>query len=73
MQQQLGDLVFVTHDALNLNDEPFTMIGQTIDIMNQTITMDLSVGHGLAIANLIIFELDDAELGVLDSSAGLLA
>tara|TARA_Y100000592_G_scaffold62246_1_gene97256 strand:- start:30761 stop:32401 length:1641 start_codon:yes stop_codon:yes gene_type:complete len=73
MQQQLGDLIFVTHDALNLNDEPFTMIGQTIDIMNQTITMDLSVGHGLAIANLIIFELDDAELGVLDSSAGLLA
>ena len=73
LQQQLGDLIYVTHDALNLNEEPYTLIGKQIDIDSQTITMELSVGHGLAVGNFTIFELDDTELGVLDSDAGKLA
>ena len=73
MQQQLGDIIFVTNDELNLNAEPFTLISKTTDIENQTITMDLSVGHGLTVGNFTVFELDDDEIGVLDSDAGQLA
>lgn len=73
MQQQLGDIIFVTNDELNLNEEPFTLISKTTDIENQTITMDLSVGHGLTIGNFTVFELNDTEIGVLDSDAGQLA
>jgi hypothetical protein len=73
LQQQLGDLIYVTHDALNLNQEPYTMIGQTVDIESQTMVMNLSVGHGLAVANFTVFELNDSEIGTLDNTVGKLA
>ena len=73
LQQQLGDLVYVTNDELNMIDEPFTLIGTTVDIDNQTIKMDLSVGHGLTVANFTVFELNDNEIGTLDNTVGKLA
>ena len=73
LQQQLGDLVYVTNDELNMIDEPFTLIGTSTDIDTQTITMNLSVGHGLAVANFTVFELNDNELGTLDNTVGKLA
>ena len=54
-------------------DEPFTLIGTSTDIDTQTITMNLSVGHGLAVANFTVFELNDNELGTLDNTVGKLA
>ena len=73
LQQQLGDLVYVTNDELNMIDEPFTLIGTSTDIDTQTITMNLSVGHGLAVANFTVFELNDNEIGTLDNTVGKLA
>jgi len=73
LQQQLGDLIYISHDALGIQDQPYTLIGEKINLEEQTIEMDLSVGHGLAVANFTIFELDDAEIGTLDNTVGLLA
>ena len=57
---------------VGLVDQPYTMIGHTIDIENQTMDMDLSVGHGIGIANLTVFELGDDILGRLDNTTGVL-
>ena len=73
LQQQLGDIIYVTNNELNLNAEPYTLIGRVVDIELQTITMDLSVGHGLTVANFTIFELNDDEIGTLDNVVGKLA
>jgi hypothetical protein len=35
--------------------------------------MDLSVGHGLTVANFTVFELNDNEIGTLDNTVGKLA
>jgi len=73
LQQQLGDIIYVTNDELNLTDEPFTLISRRVDIEKHEITMELSVGHGLTVANFTVFELNDTELGTLDNTVGLLA
>jgi hypothetical protein len=39
---------------------------------NQTQEFDLSVGHGISVANLTVFELDDAELGTLNNTVAVL-
>ena len=73
MQQQLGDLVFVNIDEVGLSDQPYTLIAETIDIENNTMTLDLSVGHGIAIANISAFELDDPDIGTLNNTVSVLA
>ena len=73
MQQQLGDIVYVNIDEIELTDQPYTLIGNTIDIENNTMTLDLSVGHGIAIANITVFELDDPDLGTLNNTVSVLA
>ena len=73
MQQQLGDLFFVNIDEVGLSDQPYTLIGETIDIENNTMTLDLSVGHGIAIANISAFELDDPDIGTLNNTVSVLA
>jgi hypothetical protein len=72
LNQQLGDLVYVTHEATGLYDVPYTLIGETIDIEGQKMVLDLSVGHGIAVANLSVFTLGDNTLGRLNNTAGLL-
>jgi hypothetical protein len=49
------------------------MIGQTLDVENNTMEMKLSVGHGIAVANMSVFTLGDSTLGTLDNTVGLLA
>jgi hypothetical protein len=73
MQQQLGDIVYVNIDEVGLSDQPYTLIGNTIDIENNTMTLDLSVGHGIAISNITVFELDDPDLGTLNNTVSVLA
>ena len=73
MQQQLGDIVYVNIDEVGLTDQPYTLIGNTIDIENNTMTLDLSVGHGIAISNITVFELDDPDLGTLNNTVSVLA
>ena len=69
---QLGDIIYLNLPEVGLVDQPYTMIGHTIDIENQTMDMDLSVGHGIGIANLTVFELGDDILGSLDNTTGVL-
>ena len=73
MQQQLGDIVYVNIDEVGIIDQPYTLIGNTIDIENNTMTLDLSVGHGIAISNITVFELDDPDLGTLNNTVSVLA
>ena len=73
LNQQLGDLFYVTHDEVALYDQPYTLIGETIDIENQQMVLDLSVGHGLAVANLQVFTLGDEITGRLNNTVGILA
>ena len=73
MQQQLGDLFYVNIEEIGLTDQPYTLIGNTIDIENNTMTLDLSVGHGIAISNVTVFELDDPDLGTLNNTVSVLA
>ena len=73
MQQQLGDLFYVNIDEVGLTDQPYTLIANTIDIEENTMTLDLSVGHGIAISNVRVFELDDPDLGTLNNSVSVLA
>ena len=72
MQQQLGDLMFVNIDELDIQGDPYTIIGTKVDMENQTQEFDLSVGHGISVANLTVFELDDAELGTLNNTVAVL-
>ena len=67
LQQQLTDILYVNLDEVNLVDQPYTIIGQTIDIEKQEQSFDLSVGHGIAVANVTAFELNDPDLGTLDN------
>ena len=73
LQQQLGDLIYVTATEVGLQDQPYTLIAETINIENQTMTLDLSIGNGIAVANMKVFTLGDATLGTLDNTVGLLA
>ena len=73
LQQQLGDLMYITASEVGLISEPYTMVGQTIDVENNTMDLKLSVGHGIAVANMTVFTLGDATLGTLDNTVGLLA
>ncbi len=73
LQQQLGDLVYVNIDEVGLSDQPYTLIAETIDIENNTQTLELSVGHGIAISNITVFELDDPDLGTLNNTVSVLA
>jgi hypothetical protein len=73
LQQQLGDLIYITAPEVGLSSEPYTMIGQTLDVENNTMEMKLSVGHGIAVANMSVFTLGDSTLGTLDNTVGLLA
>ena len=73
LQQQLGDLVYVNIDEVGLTDQPYTLIAETIDIENNTQTLELSVGHGIAISNITVFELDDPDLGTLNNTVSVLA
>lgn len=72
LTQQLGDIIYLNLPEVGLVDQPYTMIGQTIDVENQTMDMDLSVGHGIGIANVTVFELGDDILGRLDNTTGVL-
>ena len=73
LQQQLGDLFFVSLDEVGISDEPYTLIGETIDIENDTQTLELSIGHGIAISNVTVFELDDPDLGTLNNTVSVIA
>lgn len=73
LQQQLGDLIYVTASEIGLQDQPYTLIGETINVENQTMQLDLSVGNGIAVANMSVFTLGDSTLGTLDNTVGLLA
>jgi len=69
----LGDIFFVNIDEVGLVDQPYTLIAETIDIENMTQTLELSVGHGIAISNITAFELDDPDLGTLNNTVSVLA
>ena len=69
---QLGDLFYVNLDEVGLYDQPYTLIGKTVNLENQEMELDLSVGHGIGIANLTVFELGDDILGRLDNTTGVL-
>jgi len=73
LQQQLGDLIYVTATEIGLQDQPYTLIAETIDIDQQTMDLELSVGNGIAVANMSVFTLGDSTLGTLDNTVGLLA
>tara|TARA_R110000787_G_scaffold196237_1_gene307514 strand:+ start:2138 stop:3658 length:1521 start_codon:yes stop_codon:yes gene_type:complete len=73
LQQQLGDLIYITASDVGLSAEPYTMVGQSIDVENNTMDLDLSIGHGIAVANMSVFTLGDTTLGTLDNTVGLLA
>jgi hypothetical protein len=72
LNQQLADLFYVTHDATGLNDVPYTLIGESINVETQTMDLDLSVGHGIAVANMSVFTLGDTISGRLNNTVGLL-
>ena len=48
------------------------MIGHTINVEGQTMDIDLSVGHGIGIVNVTVFEIGDDILGRLDNTTGVL-
>lgn len=73
LQQQLGDLIYVTANEVGIYEQPYTLIERQVDVERNTITMELSVGNGLAVANMAVFTLGDSELGRLDNTVGLLA
>ena len=73
LQQQLGDLIYVSASEVGLEAEPYTLIGQSINVEDNTMELDLSVGHGIAVANMSVFTLGDSTLGTLDNTVGLLA
>ena len=72
LNQQLADLFYVTHEATALYDAPYTLIGESINIESQTMVLDLSVGHGIAVANMSVFTLGDTIAGRLNNTVGLL-
>ena len=73
LQQQLGDIIFVNIDEVNLSNQPYTLISQEIDIGTMTQKLELSVGHGIAVSNVTVFELDDPDLGTLNNTLSVLA
>ncbi|QDP60270.1 MAG: hypothetical protein Unbinned834contig1000_36 [Prokaryotic dsDNA virus sp.] len=73
LNQQLGDLIYVTANEVGLFEQPYTLIGETIDVENHKMNLQLSVGHGLAVANLSVFTLGDNILGRMNNTTGLLA
>ena len=73
LQQQLGDIIFVNIDEIELFDQPYTLIAEDIDIEKNEQTLELSVGHGIAIANISAFELDDPDIGTLNNTVSVLA
>ena len=73
LNQQLTDIMRINVSELGLVDQPYTIIGETINLEQDTIIFDLSVGHGIAIANITVFELNDDVLGRLNNTVGVLA
>lgn len=73
LNQQLTDIMRINISELGIVDQPYTIIGETIDLEKDTIAFDLSVGHGIAIANITVFELNDDVLGRLNNTIGVLA
>ena len=73
LQQQLGDIMFVNLDEVGISDQPYTIISETVDIDNNTQTFELSIGHGIAISNVTVFELDDPDLGTLNNTISVIA
>jgi|TARA_R110000751_G_scaffold68966_2_gene140247 hypothetical protein len=73
LQQQLGDLMYVTANEVGIEAEAYTLIAETINVEQQTMDLSLSVGHGIAVANMSVFTLGDTTLGTLDNTVGLLA
>ena len=69
---QLGDIVYLNLPEVGISNEPYTMIGHTIHVEGQTMDIDLSVGHGIGIVNLTVFEIGDDILGRLDNTTGVL-
>ena len=65
-------MFYVNLDEVGLYDQPYTLIGKTVNLENQEMELDLSVGHGIGIANLTVFELGDDILGRLDNTTGVL-
>jgi|TARA_R110000787_G_scaffold282212_1_gene393967 hypothetical protein len=72
LAHQLGDIIYLNLPEVGITAEPYTMIGQTINVEGQTMDMNLSVGHGIGIANLTVFEIGDDILGRLDNTTGVL-
>ena len=73
LQQQLGDIIFVNIDEVNLQNQPYTLIAEEINVEDNTQNLELSVGHGIAISNVTAFELDDPDLGTLNNTVSVLA
>ncbi|BCV05221.1 MAG: hypothetical protein CM15mV101_050 [uncultured marine virus] len=69
----MGDIIFVNIDEVELFDQPYTLIAEDIDIEKNEQTLELSVGHGIAIANISAFELDDPDIGTLNNTVSVLA
>jgi len=71
-QQQLGDIIYIYSDEIGFQDQAYTLIGTTVDLEALTMNLKLSSGHGIAIANVTVFELNDPDLGTLDGTIGVL-
>ena len=71
-QQQLGDIVYIYSDEIGFQDQAYTLIGTSVNLDSLTMELDLSSGHGIAIANVTVFELNDPDLGTLDGTIGVL-
>ena len=65
--------MFVNLNEVGISDQPYTIISETVDIDNNTQTFELSIGHGIAISNVTVFELDDPDLGTLNNTISVIA
>ena len=65
--------MFVNLDEVGISDQPYTIISETTDIDSNTQTFELSIGHGIAISNVTVFELDDPDLGTLNNTISVIA
>tara|TARA_Y100000401_G_C8256823_1_gene191167 strand:+ start:13 stop:468 length:456 start_codon:yes stop_codon:yes gene_type:complete len=71
-QQQLGDIIYIYSDEIDFQDQAYTLIGTNVDLNTLQMQLELSAGHGIAIANVTVFELNDPDLGTLDGTIGVL-
>jgi hypothetical protein len=71
-QQQLGDIIYLYSDEIGFQDQAYTLIETRVSLENLTMELELSSGHGIAIANVTVFELNDVDLGTLDGTIGVL-